>query len=401
VSRRSIVLGLLSVGMVIAYIDRTNLSVALASAEFKDVFRLSDTERGLLNSAFFWTYAALQIPAGFVTDRYGVRLPYAASFLLWSSVSAAAALAGSFWQLFVLRLLLGIGEAIVTPASLRWIRLNIEERHRGMAVGILFAGAKVGPAVGAYLSTQLLQAYGWRAMFVILGLGCLVFLMPWMKLVRDDDREIEQKQTAAPFAFRRIWTTPAIYGILIGTFAYNYFNYFCMTWLPAYLVEQWKLSLEEMSIVTAASFLGFAAVAIAAGAAADWFIRRGGHAIAVRKTFTIAGLLVASSEVVGSFTDSRTVALAFAIVSLTGLGLTTANYWALTQSLMPGAGIGRIAGVQNFASNVSGIIAPALTGWLVQVTGAYHAPLRAALVILIAGIAAYLFLVREKYAPRS
>ena len=386
--------------MIIAYIDRTNLSVALASADFKKSFALSDAERGLLNSAFFWTYAALQIPAGYLTDRYGVRTPYAVSFFLWSAVSAGAAFAGSFWQLFALRLMLGVGEAVVVPASLRWIRIHIDEKHRGMAVGILFAGSKVGPAVGAYLAVHLLELYGWRGMFVILGLGCMVFLIPWMALVRDDDRAIEKSAAAAPFAFGRIWTTPAIYGILIGTFAYNYFNYFCMTWLPAYLVEQWKLSLRQMGVITAAGFLGFAAVAIAAGAAADWVIRRGGRPIAVRKAFTIAGLLVASTEVMGSFTDSRAVAIAFAMISLTGLGLATANYWALTQSLMPGAGIGRIAGVQNFASNLSGVLAPALTGWLVQATGSYHAPLRAALFVLAAGAAAYVFLVREKYAPK-
>ena len=81
-NRRWGVLALLSLGMVIAYVDRTNLSVALASADFKRAFQLSDAERGLLNSAFFCTYAALQIPAGYATDRFGVRMPYAVSFFL-------------------------------------------------------------------------------------------------------------------------------------------------------------------------------------------------------------------------------------------------------------------------------------------------------------------------------
>ena len=98
---------------------------------------------------------------------------------------------------------------------------------------------------------------------------------------------------------------------------------------------------------------------------------------------------------------SRDVAVAFAIISLTGLGLATANYWALTQSLMPGAAIGRIAGVQNFASNLSGAVAPWLTGWLVQSTGSYEAPMQAVFGLLMAGVAAYIFLVRPKYAPRS
>jgi MFS transporter, ACS family, D-galactonate transporter len=120
----------------------------------------------------------------------------------------------------------------------------------------------------------------------------------------------------------------------------------------------------------------------------------------VRKGFTLAGLIVASTEIFGVMSGSRDIALAFAIISLAGLGLATANYWALTQSLMPGAAIGRIAGVQNFASNLSGIVAPILTGRLIALTGSYEAPMQAVLALLAIGIAAYIFLVRPKYAPR-
>ena len=134
---------------------------------------------------------------------------------------------------------------------------------------------------------------------------------------------------------------------------------------------------------------------------ADALIRRGANPVRTRKAFTIAGLAIASTEIVGSMTSSRAVALTFAIVSMAGLGLTTANYWALTQTLMPGAAIGRISGVQNFASNLACVIAPALTGWLIQATGSYVAPMRAILVVLLAGIAAYVFLVREEYAPQK
>ena len=182
---------------------------------------------------------------------------------------------------------------------------------------------------------------------------------------------------------------PAIYGIIIGTFAYNYFNYFCMTWLPAYFIENWKLTKTDMGLFTAFSFSGMAVVAILAGVVADRLIAKGWDVIKVRKGFTIAGLAVASTEVIGVMSGSRDIALAFAIISLAGLGLATANYWALTQSLMPGAAIGRITGVQNFASNMSGIAAPVVTGRLIAMTGSYEAPMQAILVILACGIAAY------------
>jgi MFS family permease len=360
---------------------------------------LSDTERGLLNSAFFWSYALCQIPAGFLTDRYGVRLPYAASFTLWSIVSGATALAGNLWHLFAFRLLLGAGEAIITPASMKWITGNVAEHNRGLAVGILFAGSKFGPAIGAFLSALLIQNYGFRAMFAILGFGSLLFLLPWFRMVNDETPVEQTAKGSGDFA--AIWRAPAIYGIMIGTVAYNYFNYFNLTWLPAYLTEHWHLPLTSMGVYTAFSFLGMAAVAIGGGAAADAMIRRGADPVRTRKAFTIAGLAIASTEIIGSMTTSRELALAAAIVSMAGLGLTTANYWALTQTLMPGTAIGRISGVQNFASNLAGVVAPALTGWLIQTTGSYVAPMRAILVVLIAGILAYVFLVRKEYTSAS
>lgn len=388
--------------MLIAYIDRSNLSVALATSDFKALFRLSDHDRGILNSAFFWSYALLQIPAGLLVDRFGVKRPYTIAFLFWSGVSAATALAGSVAQLLTLRVLLGVGESLVTPASIRWIRYNVGEKSRGAALGIYMAGTKFGPAVGAFLAALLVKHYGWRMMFALLGLGCLVWLVPWHFLVRDDDRQLEAAQTvaAAPTS-GSVWSSLALWGILLGTFCYNYYTYFSMTWLPAYFVERRGLSLDSMGLYTAFSFGGMAVVAIVAGWIADRIIARGADPVRVRKAFTIAGFAVASTEVFGALAKSTDVAIIFAVVSLAGLGLATANYWALTQTLMPGAAIGRIAGAQNCASNVSGIVAPLLTGWLKESTGSYAAPMQAIWLFLLIGIGSYAFLVRPKFAPRT
>jgi MFS transporter, ACS family, D-galactonate transporter len=186
---------------------------------------------------------------------------------------------------------------------------------------------------------------------------------------------------------------------VIGTFCYMYFVYFCMTWMPAYFVEARNLSISGMGLYTFASFAGMASVAAIAGWAADRMIARGGDPVRVRKGFTIAGFVVASTEVIGAMSDSTSVALFFAVFSLSGLGLATANYWALTQTLIPGGAIGRIVGIQNCAANIPGIVAPVLTGWLIQRTGSYNAPMQAIWFFLVLGIAAYVFLVREKYAP--
>jgi MFS family permease len=402
-ARRWTIIGLLSLGMIIAYVSRSNLSVVLVLPDFIKSFHLSDTDRGLLNSAFFWAYALLQIPAGWVVDRYGVKLPYAVSFLFWCIASALTAFAGTLGSLYVLRVLVGAGEAVVAPASYRWIRVNFEEKERGLAIGLYMTGTKIGPAIAAPLAAWLVLHSDWRAMFLIVGAGGLVWLVPWLLLV-DNDRPRALKAAAAPSAeavpFARVLASPVTWGAVIATFCYMYFVYFCMTWMPAYFVEQRHLTLARMGIYTFFSFGGMAIVAVLAGWVADLLIARGGNPVTVRKWFTIAGFAVACTELIGARSESVTVALAFAVISLSGLGLATANYWALTQTLIPAAAIGRISGVQNCAASVAGIVAPILTGWLKQQTGSYQAPMQAIWFFLVLGVLAYVFLVREKYAPR-
>jgi MFS transporter, ACS family, D-galactonate transporter len=399
--RRWSLVTLLGLGVIIAYIDRTNLAIALASPQFKDFFALSDTGRGLLNSVFFWTYTVLQIPAGLLVDRWGVKRPLAISFVLWCMVAAATAAAGAFWQLVALRLTLGVAEATLFPAGLAWIAKNVQERQRGLAAGIFVSGSKWGPAIASPLATWLILGYGWRAMFFLLGLGGLVWVIPWLLLAEDDGPASTRLQAViqrAEPSFGALFRTRAMWATLIGTFCYNYFLFFSLTWLPAYLVESRNLTLSSMSVYTMFSFAGTGAVAILAGSAADWMIRRGASAVNTRRWFTIAGLLAASTEVFGAMSGSTDVAVFFAIFSMTGLGLATANYWAITQTLLPGVAPGRVAGIQNTALNLAGIVAPIMTGWLKQITGSYTAPMQTIWVVLITGVAAYLFLARQSKA---
>lgn len=383
--------------MVIAYVDRTALSVAITVPEFRDDFGMTDSQRGLMNSAFFWSYALLQVPAGWLVDRFGTKYPYAASFVLWSLVSAATSFARSMSQLFVFRLLLGAGEAVVAPASLRWIRMNVDEKQRGLAMGIYMAGTKIGPAVGAPIAAFLIAAYGWRAMFYLTGLVSLVWLLPWLLLAPADRSatRIAQANAKNDVPFRTVLRSRAIWGIIIGTFSYSCYLYFCVTWLPAYFNEQRQVPLKLMGLYTMFSFAGMAITTIIAGWVADRLIARGGDPVTVRKSFTIAGLLLAATEVFGAAATSAETALFFAIFSLGGLGIATANYWALTQTVVPASSIGRIGGLQNTASNLAGVAAPILTGWLIETTGTYEAPMQATAGLLILGAASYAVLVRR------
>ena len=395
------VVGLLGLAMVIGLLDRINFSVALALKDFQDRFLLTDQDRGLLNSAFFWTYTCLQAPAGWVVDRYGVKRLFTVAVALWGLITAATAVVTFAWQLVLLRLLLGASEALLTPASMRWIRLNCREDQRGIAIGIVMAGTKVGPAIGAWLSAILISAYGWQMMFVLLGLCSFAWLIPWVRFATDGGAEPSKAKTSDSQAtVRDLFRNPILWGTLIGAFCYQYYVNFCITWMPAYFVDKHGLSLNSMGLYTMFSFGGMALIATLAGYVADRLIARGYNAPLVRKSFVIAGLAIASTELLGAVVDSPSMAIAFAIVSLSGLGLATANAWALTQTLIPGHLVGRVVGLQALAASAPGIVAPIATGWLKQTTGGYTAPFQLICLLLVIGLLSYLFLVREKYADR-
>ena len=305
-----------------------------------------------------------------------------------------------FAQLFIARLMLGFGEAVMHPASLRWIRYNFAEKERGLAIGVFMAGSKYGPAIGTVLAAWLIQTQGWQAMFILMGLGGLLWLVPWLLFLPDDSATAERSlagnaSTAPAVPFRELLAQRALWGTVVGTFCYMYFVYFSLTWLPSYLSDARHLSLTSSSLYTTFSFAGMATVGIFGGWWADRLIVRGYDAVTVRRMFTIAGFLIASTELFGAHTASLNTALFFSIFSLSGLGLATANYWALTQTLMPGAAVGRIVGIQNTAASLPGIVAPIVTGWLVQRTGTYESAMWAVFFFLLLGVASYVFLVRR------
>ncbi len=395
---RWLVVALLTLGVIIAYTDRINLSAALPAIRVN--FPLSAAASGILLSAFFWAYTLLQTPAGWVVDRFGLKWPYAVSLFVWSAVSAATALVSSLHGLIAIRIILGAGEAIVAPASIRYIRENFAEHERGLPIGIYFSGTKYGPAIGAPIATYLVLAYGWRWMFVLNGAIGFLWLIPWLFLARDDRRSTPVQGKGASVSWGALLRAPFMWGTCIATFCYMYFVYFCMTWMPTYFKERYGFSLAASGWFTFMSFAGMGTIAILAGWAADRLIARGRNAVNVRKAFIIVGFVLAFSEVFGAFSHSTAITLFLAVFSLSGLGLATANYWALTQTLTPASASARVAGIQNTAANVAGIAAPWITGILVQRTGSFNAPLIAVGFWLLVGIGCYLFLVMEKHALR-
>ena len=402
---RWMVLGLLSAGVLIAFVDRTSISSALADTAFIRQFGLSDIERGWLNSAFFWSYGLVQLPMGWVVDRYGVKAPYTVCFVLWCAATILTGLTTALSGLLVLRLMVGAAEAVVMPASYRWMRDNFKEGQSGTAVGIFAMGNKFGPAIGAPIAAWLIVAYNWRLMFFATGVVGLIWLIPWMISIRSDfpkpGEAAVARRKAASVPLANIIASPLVWGAMIVNFCYGYFTFYCMTWMPSYLVQQRGLSLESSGLYTLFSFAGIAIVAVVAGWAADRIIAHGGDPVFVRKAFVITGFIGACTVLLGATARSLDMALFWNVFSLSCLGLASANNLALCRlTLIPAPAVGMVTGVQQVATSLAGGVAASLSGWLLQVSGGYRLPMLVIFTFLLLGAAATWILLRPQWAPK-
>ncbi|RKP57599.1 MFS transporter [Pararobbsia silviterrae] len=399
------VLILLALGLLIAFVDRTSLSAALADKGFVRQFALTSTERGWLNSAVFWSYGLVQMPMGWIVDRYGVKWPYTICFALWCVAAAATGAVTTLGALIVMRLLIGLAEAIVVPATYRYLADHFEETLKGTALGIYSIGGKMGPALGAPIAAWMIVAYSWKVMFVATGLIGLVWLVPWLRMVRNDYPSREQlalvKRRASSVPLANLLASPVVWGGLVNNFCYSYFAFYCMTWMPAYLVEQRGLSLERSGVYTFFSFAGIAIVAAFAGWAADRMIARGHDAVRVRKAFIVAGFIGGTTVLFGAYTRSAELALVWNVLSLSLLGLVTANNLALCKlTLIPKQAVGLNTGLQQVATSLAGGVSASLSGWLLDLGGDYTWPIMAIFVFLLLGATSTLVLLQRKWAPK-
>jgi MFS transporter, ACS family, D-galactonate transporter len=399
------ILVLLSLGVMIAYADRSSISAAIANKPFAEHFAMSDLHRGWLGSAFFWAYALAQVPLGWIVDRFGVKVPYAICLALWCLATAASSLMTAFLGLFLMRMIVGAAEAVVMPASYRWIRHNLPESRTGMAIGIFAFGNKVGTAIGTPVAAWFIINYDWRLMFAITGTLGLIWLVPWSIFVENDlpgkGERAAARQRAASVPFRNIMASPVVWGAMIVNFCYSYFTFYCMTWMPSYLVEQRGLSLQTSGLYTFFSFAGIAVVGILSGWAADRLIARGSDPVRTRKVFIVAGFVGAASVLFGAYADSLGWALFWNVFSLSCLGLASANNLALCKvTLLPPQAIGLAVGVQHVAAGLSGGVAASLSGWMLHTSGSYELPMQAIVVFLAIGAAACVVLLRPEWSPK-
>ena len=400
---------LLVVGMIICYAHRNALSVA--SPFMIQELNLSPTVMGILLSAFFWSYSLMQIPAGWIVDRVGVKSAYAAGFLVWSIASAVTGFANGLITLVFLRMLLGIGQSVAFPASARAVANWFQNMERGTVTGGYLAGVRYGQALIAFVGAFFLASYSWKLFFLIIGIVPLLWLIPWFRLLgkwEDNPTEISKiEATASPVKTASFFSNVAllkdrtVFGIFLGFFAYDYAWFVYTTWLPGYLMLERKFTAIEMGIYSSAPFVIMSIIILISGALSDLLIRRGFPEIWVRKVFIVVGMLIGCLIVPAGLVEDKMTSVWLLTISLCGLGICSPNTWTLTQAICSKNKVGTVSGIQNFGGNLGGVIAPALTGFIATQTRSFSLAMSFTGAILVVGIIAYIFLIGDKIAAED
>ncbi len=392
---------LLGVGVLINFFDRVNLSVAHTALQQR--FGISDVVFGYLLSSYSWTYAVLQLPSGSLLDRWGVRRVMLVSIVLWSVASGLAAVAATVVALFAARLLLGIGEAPTFPANAKAIGLWFPEQSRGMPTAIFDAAAKLSIGIGTPILGLILLRYGLRANFATTAVLSLIYAGLFAVVYRDPGRgtpveagersEPRMEQAAGTLSTGGLLRQKKVWGVALGSGAYNYCFYLLLTWLPVYLERGVRMSERTAVLYSGLPWIIAAAVGfLVGGYLVDTLIQRGWNPDRVRRSVLIGGTALGLFVFAPAVTHSPRAVLVCLSLALSGLTMASPVIWSIPALLAPAGGTGRVAGIVNQANQIAGISAPIATGYLLTATHNFRAAFAVAGVVLLLGIASYVVL---------
>lgn len=399
-ARRWSVVGLLFTASLINYFDRATISFALPLIS-KDL-HLGPEAKGVLLSAFFWSYALMQIPMGILADRVNLRWLYAAAFTLWSIAQGLIGLADSLGMIIAFRVLLGVGEAIYLPGGSKIVSVLFRPAERGLPSGLFDAGTRTGLVVEGVVVPWMLLRYGWRASFMLVGFAALLWLVPWFLVMPRNLRggaagagatgpgvstppanasrmtteaagtTADARSASGGFVggLRALVTNRNLFGVCLAFFCFDYYWYFLVNWLPDYLVTARGLTILRAGLYAALPYFVFGASEPVGGWIADRLVSRGWTETRARKVVItvafITGLLLIPAARVS--TPGAAVAL---IIGGCLVGLATANLLVVLQGCAPRDQIGLWTGIYNFIGNIAGILSPLITGFLIERTGSY------------------------------
>ncbi|CAB3768029.1 MFS transporter [Paraburkholderia solisilvae] len=403
----------LLIGGVINYLDRANLAIAAPGMIHE--LGLTRTQIGLLGTVFSWTYAVMQLPAGWIIDRFGAKKAYAIGMIWWSVATWLTGVVGSIGALLAMRMLLAMGEAPCWPTGAKITAAWFPGKERGFATGIWDSSSKWGPAIAPALLVSLMIAFGWRSLFHVTGAIGIVFAVLFLLLYRNpnESKRLSREEFAyieaggggherslatSTIKWRELFTHRSVWGMVFGYFCAIWLWNLFLVFLPLYLIDRFHISLTQLGVYASIPWIGGAVGEIAAGWMVRAMVDRGIATSMVAKRMVIAFCSVAAAlcAIALPFVQSIGATITLMTLGLAFISATIGNAWALAADIAPPSLVASVSSVQNFGGYFGGAFSPVVAGFIVDRTGSYSL----AFIIggVIAGCAAlfYWFMARRR-----
>jgi ACS family D-galactonate transporter-like MFS transporter len=406
------VLALISLVTVVNYLDRSVLGLA-APTMAKDL-GLAAGSLGLIFSAFSWTYAASQIPGGIFLDRFGSKLTYGLSVIIWSTITVLQSLVGGMGALLACRFGLGIAESPCFPTNSRVVGTWFPQQERARATSVYTVGEYVGLAFLSPVLLWIMHSYSWHALFVVVGVLGILLGVAWFIAYRNPEESKWANQaeldyieaggglapaqsSATKFEWsnvRKLLSHRQIWGASLGQFAGNTTIVFFLTWFPSYLVHARGMGWVKEGFFVVLPFLAAACGVLAGGTVSDKLLHWTGSANLSRKAPIITGLLLASTIITANYVNSDAAVIAILSLAFFGQGMVGLG-WTVISDIAPKNLMGLTGGIFNAVTNLAGIIAPLVIGYIVATTGSFVGALAFIAAVALLGACSYIFLLGD------
>jgi len=369
------------------FIDRSAISFVIEP--LKKEFHFTDTQFGMILSAFGVGYILLTVLGGWLVDKWGARGVWPLAAVGWSLCVGFLGFASGFWSFIILRFFLGVTEGPHFPAMTRSISnwLSPMERARALSLGLV--AIPLSAVVGAPITSYLVADFGWRTMFFIISSSGIVWAAVWYYFFTDNPEkspyvnEAERKiistpslskgdQTKVVIDWRFILSNPVLIANNIAYFAFGYMLFFATLWLPGYFLTQHGLNLKSVGWYLTIPWLVGAVFLKAGGILSDYlYVKTGKSRLARSHLIWVSQLLAALFFVLLSFTHTLGLSLVFLSLGL-GFGLMPQPAFFSINIDVAKERAGSAQGITSSCLSLAGIIAPLLTGWLIDLTGNYQ-----------------------------
>jgi MFS family permease len=389
------VLGLLCAMYFITYVDRVNVSTA--AIEFGKDFHLSNTQIGLVFSAFAYPYLIFQIIGGWVGDRFGPRRTLTICSLIWAVATVLTGLATGLASMLVARVLLGLGEGATFPTATRAMSNWTAPHRRGFAQGITHAFARIGNAITPPIVTWLMVAFSWRGSFIVLGGLSFIWAIVWGWYFRDNPRDhakITSPEVNILPAYVGVKETPAVpwralikrmLPVTVVYFCYGWTLWLFLTWIPQYFLHNYHMNLKNSAVFASGVFFAGVLGDSLGGHVTDWLLTRTQSRTKARSYMVVVCNLGALASLLPIlFVHDSTIAAICLSLGFFFAEMTIGPMWAIPMDIAPKYS-GTASGFMNTGSALAAILSPVVGGWIIDVTGNWDWPFIGSMGLMVAG----------------